>query len=60
MPPSWMPEVEAEEMAGCKNFDSVLEQVIGTPVHWDDRESILIENPLPDTISRIQQVLIDA
>jgi hypothetical protein len=55
-----MPEGEAEEMAGCKNFDSVLEQVIGTPVHWDDRESLLIENPLPDTISRIQQVLIDA
>lgn len=57
MPPSWVPEEEYKDMGRCRDFDSQLEQALGTPVLWDDREFFLIEHPLPDTVERIRGFL---
>jgi hypothetical protein len=35
-------------------FDGRLEQAIGVPVVWDDREVFVISHPQPDTVDRIR------
>lgn len=60
MPPLWLSDDDGdapEDMGPCENFDAQLQQAIGTPVHWDDREFFLISRPLPDTPARIQAFL---
>jgi hypothetical protein len=57
MPPSWLPEEEYADLGHCQDFDRQLEQAIGVPVLWDDREFFLIQQPREDTISAIRMFL---
>jgi hypothetical protein len=57
MPPSWMPEEEYVDIGRCQNFDQQLEQAIGVPVVWEDREAFRIDQPREDTISAISKFL---
>src|SRR5262245_41105162 len=59
MPPSWVPESEYEDLGRCRDVDRSLAAAIGAPVLWDDREFFLIERPLPDTVARIKQFLVE-
>jgi hypothetical protein len=53
MPPSWA----GDEPEPFDNFDQRLQQAIGVPVIWEDRELFLIQNPTPDTVERITTFL---
>ena len=59
MPPSWIPESEHEDLGRCHDFDRQLEQAIGVPVSWQDREFFRIEKPRTDTIKAIARFLAD-
>ncbi len=53
MPPMWgedKPEL-------FDHFDKRLQEAIGVPVQWEDREVFLIRNPAPDTVERITAFL---
>ena len=53
MPPTW-----AEDDRPWDNFDKRLEQAIGVPVTWEDREWFRIDSPRADTVSAIQSFLL--
>ena len=53
MPPTWA-EGEPEPF---DTFDEKLQQAIGVPVLWEDRELFLIQNPAHDTVERITTFL---
>jgi hypothetical protein len=61
MPPSWLSDDDGdapEDMGPCEDFDTQLQQAIGTHVLWDDREFFYIADPQPDTPARVQDFLI--
>jgi hypothetical protein len=43
-----------DEVPPFAGFDRQLEQAIGVPVVWDDREVLVISHPRPDTAERIR------
>ena len=53
MPPTW---AEAQPEA-FDTFDQQLQEAIGVPVVWEDRELFLIEEPAHDTVERIKTFL---
>jgi hypothetical protein len=57
MPPSWVPQAEYKGFGRCANFGKELQDAIGSPVLWDDREFFLIEQPGADCIDRIRRFL---
>ena len=58
MPPSWAEEEDRLDLGSWADFDKKLEQVIGVPVFWDDREWFRIDRPLPGAVLAIQQFLL--
>jgi hypothetical protein len=55
MPPSW----GEDNPEPFDDFDRQLEQAVGTPVIWEDREYFRIARPGPDTIDLIRRFLED-
>ena len=53
MPPTWA-EDEPEPFDA---FDRRLQEAVGVPVVWEDRELFLIQNPAADTVERITTFL---
>lgn len=50
---NFMPPLFAEENgteAQFDSFDSKLQEALGVPVIWDDREVFIVANPEPDTV----------
>jgi hypothetical protein len=59
MPPLWAPEEEREELGRWEDFDKQMEQAIGVPVVWEDREWFRIDQPQTDTVEAIERFLLD-
>ena len=58
MPPSWFQPTEATGPLGpCTDLDRLLERATGCPVFWDSLKLLLIDNPKPDTVARIERFL---
>ena len=55
MPPSYAED--ETELGPFETFDEQMQQAIGVPVQWEDRELFLIRNPKPDTLERLQKFL---
>ena len=53
MPPTWA----EDEPEPFDTFDQKLQQAIGVPVVWEDREFFLIQNPRADTVERVTTFL---
>src|ERR1700744_5252065 len=58
MPPSWFQPTDASGPLGpCTDLDRLLERATGCPVFWDSMKLLLIDNPKPDTVARIERAL---
>jgi len=58
MPPSWFQATDASGPLGpCTDLDRLLERATGCPVFWDSMKLLLIDNPKPDTVARIERFL---
>jgi len=58
MPPSWFQPNDATGPLGpCTDLDRLLERATGCPVFWDSMKLLLIDNPKPDTVARIERFL---
>ena len=58
MPPSWFQPTDATGPLGpCTDLDRLLERATGCPVFWDSMKLLLIDNPKPDTVARIERYL---
>jgi hypothetical protein len=58
MPPSWFKATDATGPLGpCTDLDRLLERATGCPVFWDSMKLLLIDNPKPDTVLRIERFL---
>lgn len=57
MPPMWMPESTRIDLGCFENFDGQMQQAIGVPVVWEDREVFLIQKPKKDTVDLIRRFL---
>jgi hypothetical protein len=58
MPPSWFQPNEGTGPLGpCTDLDRLLERATGCPVFWDSMKLLLIDNPKPDTVARIERFL---
>ena len=58
MPPSWyQPNDAAGPLGPCTDLDRLLERATGCPVFWDSLKLLLIDNPKPDTVARIERFL---
>jgi hypothetical protein len=58
MPPSWFQATDATGPLGpCTDLDRLLERATGCPVFWDSMKLLLIDNPKPDTVLRIERFL---
>ena len=58
MPPSWFrPNEAAGPLGPCTDLDRLLERATGCPVFWDSMKLLLIDNPKPDTVARIERFL---
>jgi len=58
MPPSWFrPNEAAGPLGPCTDLDRLLERATGCPVFWDSLKLLLIDNPKPDTVARIERFL---
>jgi len=60
LPPSWADHDRSgpNGLGSWADFDKRLEEAIGVPVKWEDREWFRIDRPREDTVSAIQQFLI--
>lgn len=56
MPPSFRDESNS---GSFDNFDCQLEEAVGVPVVWEDRELFYIERPETDTIDRLRRFIQD-
>ncbi len=56
MPPSFC---DKNNLGGFDNFDRQLEEAVGVPVVWEDRELLCIAKSEPDTIARLQRFIQD-
>ena len=58
MPPSWFHATDATGPLGpCTDLDRLLERATGCPVFWDSMKLLLIDNPKPDTVARVERFL---
>jgi hypothetical protein len=58
MPPSWFQPTDATGPLGpCTDLDRLLERATGCPVFWDSMKLLLVDNPKPDTVMRIERFL---
>lgn len=58
MPPSWFQPTDTTGPLGpCTDLDRLLERATGCPVFWDSMKLLLIDNPKPDTVARIERFL---
>ena len=58
MPPAWFHPTEATGPLGpCTDLDRLLERATGCPVFWDSLKLLLVDNPKPDTVARIERFL---
>ena len=55
MPPSFVPD--GDGLGPFSDFDKQLEQAVGVPVVWDDREVFVIPQPKPDTVERVRNFI---
>src|SRR5262249_39565948 len=60
IPPSWAEDDSSgpNQLGSWDDFDKRLEQAIGVPVVWEDREWFRIDRPRKDTVSAIQSFLL--